>query len=968
MAAVISTIVAIIVLVWGGARSGAQGGGTTAVRTPTPFYAVLIDAGSSGSRVHVYNYTVGIAPKPTAWCQLRSLSAAAAAATRRVLGRVTGLGASDADTEAAEGPPDAPPGKDRDLGSAHAAHRSEHTRSSSRGSAGADDRGRGSASYGSSSGRSAGVGAATGSLLGSSSGGGGDGPRGVPLLQRYPDVALPGRVHRIHPGLSSLAPAGEGAADYLAPLLDFARQQVPAELHAVTPIRLLATAGLRLLPAEQQQQVLAAAAQVLAGSGFLFVHPAQQQPQPLSGPQAGSQAGSQSAVAAPRRAMSDGVHGRLLRGSPEESRGGSGGSSASDATPGPGGSGRVPAEELRAEAAVAAGAAAWVRVLSGDQEGLYAWAGINFAAGRLQALAAQAAVSPRQRDAAAWLRSEAAATLAVFELGGASMQVTLMPWEPLPGGLGHQLALPGVTRPLYTHSFLGYGLHVAWFRGAMLVADGGEAAADPCLNPGYTSASSGVTGSGNFSGCVALAEQLLGVGDGQQPGGAGGGCRHKRCSIGSEYLPALLPPFNRSGSSSGRAVGGSSSADAGFLIMATEAFHYTISHLRLQPSASLEELAAAGAAFCARPWSEVEQELVQGRGVDEDHALKLCFGAAYIHTMLSKGFKLSAEEAAHLRFSNWVTRVDGTQVEVNWVLGALLAEVVPEQLRRLGQTAAGQALQGNQAAAGAADPQPGVATSSSGGGMQTGTGSAGSAMSARGLLAGGLVALVLVSGLLCCGVAAARGEDGVGGRGGAYRSRRGGGPAAAGTGLTAALASVVVKVVDAGGGGGAGGGWAGRLGSMWGGTVDAAAYAAADPASAVAAGPGAPAVAPVAPGSSSSGATAGGAGGPSPSALSLFTALGLGTREGSHGGSSGAAAAAAKAAQRRVASGLQASVLGAGGVAAWATGDVPQGGAAGGGAEAGEELGGGAVASGSTAGVTGSLEQRRGARAAVAML
>ncbi len=40
-----------------------------------------------------------------------------------------------------------------------------------------------------------------------------------------------------------------------------------------------------------------------------------------------------------------------------------------------------------------------------------------------QALAAQAAVSPRQRDAAAWLQSEAASTLAVFELGGASMQV-----------------------------------------------------------------------------------------------------------------------------------------------------------------------------------------------------------------------------------------------------------------------------------------------------------------------------------------------------------------------------------------------------------------------------------------------------------------------------------------------------------------------------------------------------------------
>ena len=86
----------------------------------------------------------------------------------------------------------------------------------------------------------------------------------------------------------------------------------------------------------------------------------------------------------------------------------------------------------------------------------------------------------------------------------------------------------------------------------------------------YTSQSSGVTGSGNFSGCVALAEQLLGLGVGQGAQGAGSnGCPHTRCSIGSEYLPSLLPLSNSSSGSSG--------ASSGFLIMATEAFHYTIS-------------------------------------------------------------------------------------------------------------------------------------------------------------------------------------------------------------------------------------------------------------------------------------------------------------------------------------------------------------------------------------------------------
>ncbi|PNW80812.1 hypothetical protein CHLRE_07g330600v5 [Chlamydomonas reinhardtii] len=954
MAAALAVLLTVIALVWGGARTSAQGRrtGRSATSTTPPLYAVLIDAGSSGSRVHVYTYTINQhSTESRVQHRLRTHSAAAAAATRRQLNRVTGGGIGASDT-----PPPPTHGQNRDLGSGPAAQSSRHAHTTVRGTSTSNDAGAAAAAAGprSSSGSS----------------------RGVPLLQRYPDVSLPGRVHRIQPGLSALAPAGEGAADYLEPLLQFARQQVPAELHAVTPVQLLATAGLRLLPEEQQQLVLAAAAAVLAGSGFLFVHPGQAQAQQQQ------QAQAQPNITAPLSIL-DRMHRRLFGSSTEGRHGSSGDGSSSDGSSGSsdaaleagGGSDRVPAEELRAEAAVAAGSGAWVRVLSGDQEGLYAWAGINYAAGRLQALAAQAAVSPRQRDAAAWLGSQAAATLAVFELGGASMQVTLMPWEPLPGGLGHQLALPGVTRPLYTHSFLGYGLNVAWFRGAMLVADGGagEAATDPCLNPGYTSQSSGVTGSGNFSGCVALAEQLLGLGVGQGAQGAGSnGCPHTRCSIGSEYLPSLLPLSNSSSGSSG--------ASSGFLIMATEAFHYTISHLRLPPASSLDQLAAAGAAFCARPWSEVETELVQERGVEEDHALKLCFGAAYIHTMLSKGFRLSPQEAARLRFSNWVTRADGSQVEVNWVLGALLAEVVPEQLRRLGPSPTGQLHPGIPGAAGAAAAQQPSMVAGSGGG-----GAAGGA-SPRGLVAGGLVALVLVSGLLTCAVAAAGGEAGMagvagvaGGRGASYRSRRGGGPAAPGAGLTAALASVVVKVVDAGGGGGGGGGggagagWAGRLGSMWGGAVDAAAYAAVDPAAAVA-GVQAEAVASAGPGSSALGAATA-AGGPSPSALSLLATLGLGPREGGHGGSSGAAAA--RAAQRRGASALlQASGLGAGGLAGWATGEVAAHcGAAGGGPEGVEALGAGAVdesmavASGSTSGVApGSLEQRRGTRAAVAML
>jgi Golgi nucleoside diphosphatase len=57
-------------------------------------------------------------------------------------------------------------------------------------------------------------------------------------------------------GLSSLADDPEGVARYLAPLLDHARSHVPPSLQPETPLFLLATAGMRLLPPAKQAEVL----------------------------------------------------------------------------------------------------------------------------------------------------------------------------------------------------------------------------------------------------------------------------------------------------------------------------------------------------------------------------------------------------------------------------------------------------------------------------------------------------------------------------------------------------------------------------------------------------------------------------------------------------------------------------------------------------------------------------------------
>ncbi|KAF8808985.1 hypothetical protein BYT27DRAFT_7241353 [Phlegmacium glaucopus] len=85
--------------------------------------------------------------------------------------------------------------------------------------------------------------------------------KGSPLANTLPKVEKGTRddkmwVHKVGTGLSSLAdnPADIGA--YLRPLLSHAREQIPPSLQKETPLFLLATAGMRLLPQQKQVEIL----------------------------------------------------------------------------------------------------------------------------------------------------------------------------------------------------------------------------------------------------------------------------------------------------------------------------------------------------------------------------------------------------------------------------------------------------------------------------------------------------------------------------------------------------------------------------------------------------------------------------------------------------------------------------------------------------------------------------------------
>ncbi|CAM9997719.1 unnamed protein product [Lampetra fluviatilis] len=63
-------------------------------------------------------------------------------------------------------------------------------------------------------------------------------------------------VKKIKPGISTLAPSPEKASDYIRPLLSFAASHIPLGKHRETPLYILCTAGMRLLPDSLQEAIL----------------------------------------------------------------------------------------------------------------------------------------------------------------------------------------------------------------------------------------------------------------------------------------------------------------------------------------------------------------------------------------------------------------------------------------------------------------------------------------------------------------------------------------------------------------------------------------------------------------------------------------------------------------------------------------------------------------------------------------
>ncbi|XP_059655847.1 probable apyrase 6 [Cornus florida] len=358
---------------------------------------------------------------------------------------------------------------------------------------------------------------------------------------------------RVNPGLSSYAEDPEGAGGSLAELLEFAKKRIPKEYWGDTVIRLMATAGMRMLDLGVQERILGSCRRVLRSSGFKF--------------------------------RDD-----------------------------------------------------WASVITGSDEGIYAWIVANYALGTL-------GEDPQQ-------------TTGIIELGGASAQVTFVSSEPVPPEFSYIVKFGNITYNLYSHSLLHFGQNVAYdLLRESLVTKGGELAAeslqriDPCTPKGYSDDTkswnlspdslaekkgypSALHPKGNFSECRSAALTLLQKGKEK--------CSYQHCYIGSTFIPKLRGKF-----------------------LATENFFYTSKFFGLAPTAFISDVMSAGQHFCEEDWSKLKMKY---HSLDDEVLLQYCFSSAYIVALLHDSLGIALDDE-RIGFVNQVG-----DIPLDWALGAFILQ------------------------------------------------------------------------------------------------------------------------------------------------------------------------------------------------------------------------------------------------------------------------------------------------------
>uniref|UniRef100_A0A3B5MR97 Ectonucleoside triphosphate diphosphohydrolase 4 n=2 Tax=Xiphophorus couchianus TaxID=32473 RepID=A0A3B5MR97_9TELE len=401
-------------------------------------------------------------------------------------------------------------------------------------------------------------------------------------------------VMKIKPGIAELAKTPEKASDYIDPLLSFAAQHIPKHKHQETPLYILCTAGMRILPESQQEAILEdLRTDIPVHFNFLF----------------------------------------------------------SDSH---------------------------VEVISGKQEGVYAWIGINFVLGRFNHVDndGEAVVEvnvPGTDHQEALMRKR---TAGVLDMGGVSTQIayevpkTVSFASPQQEevaknllaefNLGCDAHVTDHIYRVYVSTFLGFGGNAARqryeenlirktaARNKLLGEHVGETAESPLLDPclptdlldeiGPSTQRLHLRGTGDFDECRRILQPFLNRTNDTQT------------SLSGIYQPA---------------IDYSNSQFYGF----SEFFYCMEDVLRMGGDYNASKYARAAKGYCATQWKTLKERFDSGLYAShaDFHRLKYqCFKSAWMYEVLHTGFSFPTN------YKNLKTALLVYDKEVQWTLGAIL--------------------------------------------------------------------------------------------------------------------------------------------------------------------------------------------------------------------------------------------------------------------------------------------------------
>ena len=328
-------------------------------------------------------------------------------------------------------------------------------------------------------------------------------------------------------------------------------------------------------------------------------------------------------------------------------------------------------------------------MISGEEEAVYGWAGVNFLLGNLM----------RNSEGAGEAHPDGNViqTYGALDMGGASTQISFyQPQGDVMSGLFKFQIGQGKHWNVYAHSHLMFGMNMAEIRRkARLVRNSVarqrlvDGVYDPCLPGGgkkrvefksnihfdeygietwnatvddFSLSSSNYDAepgsyhailvneenTGDWDKCKALAREILNE-------NSNAWCRFSHqgsCSFAGVYQPQLPTQESSFGE-----------------FYAFSNYFHVWEFLQLEPRSSIEQLEARGREVCSQSWDQIVQyNNAIDKSLDEEELASYCFHAAYVHAILRDGYGFQPQD--HITATDVINGH-----KVTWALGSMLYEI-----------------------------------------------------------------------------------------------------------------------------------------------------------------------------------------------------------------------------------------------------------------------------------------------------